>query len=152
MPLWTPEVIPVPDGGTGLDALLETVPAQPAVFAVWPREGSPYLARTTLLRRRLHRLLRERAHPSRLLNLRSVAARIEYRLTASWLETNLVFHEAARLHFPETYLKLTKLRMPPYVKIVLSNPFPRSHVTNRLSGAHALYYGPFRSRNSAEQF
>jgi excinuclease ABC subunit C len=152
MTLWTPEVIEVPDGGAGIDALLDATPARPAVFAVWPREGSPYLARTALLRRRLHRLLRERAHPSRLLNLRSVAARIEYRLTASWLETNLVFHEAARLHFPETYLKLMKLRMPPYVKIILSNPFPRSHVTNRLSGSPALYYGPFRSRNSAEQF
>lgn len=152
MSLWTPEVIHVPDGGSGIDPLLEAVPARPAVFAIWPREGSPYLARTALLRRRLLRLLRERAAPSRLLNLRSVAARIEFRLTASWLETNLVFHEAARRYFPDSYLKLMKLRMPPYVKIVLSNPFPRSHVTTRLGGSHALYYGPFRTRTSTEEF
>jgi hypothetical protein len=45
-----------------------------------------------------------------------------------------------------------KLRMPPYLKIILSNPFPRSQVTTRISGAPALYYGPFRSRTAAEQF
>lgn len=136
----------------GLDAALEALPNAPAVFALWPGEGPPYLSKTTLLRRRLLRLLRERERPSRLLNLRHTARRIEYELTGSAFESSLVLYGEARSHFPETYLKLLKLRMPPYVKIVLSNPFPRSQVVTHLSRQPAAYYGPFRSRASAERF
>ncbi|MEK7404271.1 MAG: hypothetical protein AAB225_04115 [Acidobacteriota bacterium] len=144
-----PAVIEV---GDDLDAKLEATPDRPAVFLIWPREGAPYLARTNVLRRRLRRLLGERAQPSRLLNLRSVASRVEYWLTGSRLEASLLQYELARRHFPETCLRLLKLRMPPYVKLILSNPFPRSQVTTRLSGSKCLLYGPFRSRAAADQF
>jgi excinuclease UvrABC nuclease subunit len=97
------------------------------------------------------RLLGERDKPSRLLNLRSVAIRVEYWLTGSRLESSLVFYELAREHFPENYLKIVKLRMPAYVKLTLANPFPRTLVTTRLGGT-GLYYGPFRTRSAAEDF
>jgi excinuclease UvrABC nuclease subunit len=42
--------------------------------------------------------------------------------------------------------------MPPYVKVVLDNPFPRSQVTTHIGRAPAFYYGPFRSRATAEEF
>lgn len=137
---------------SGLDAALETVPNAPAVFLLWPKEGAPYLAKTALLRRRLLRLLKEREKPSRLLNLRHTAARIEYRLTASSLESNIVHYEAAKLHFPETYLEVIRLRMPPYVKLILNNPFPRTQITTHLARTAGLYFGPFRARASAERF
>ena len=54
--------------------------------------------------------------------------------------------------FPENYLELLKLRMPPYVKIVLANEFPRSQLTTHLTRCAGLYFGPFRSRASAERF
>jgi excinuclease UvrABC nuclease subunit len=100
----------------------------------------------------LLRLLREREKPSRLLNLRHTVARIEYRLTGSAFESAIVHYEQARRLFPETYLEILKLRMPSYVKIVLSNQFPRSHITTQLMRAPSLYFGPFRSRASAERF
>jgi len=42
--------------------------------------------------------------------------------------------------------------MPPYLKIVLSNEFPRSHISTHLTRTGGLYFGPFRSRASAEKF
>jgi excinuclease ABC subunit C len=78
--------------------------------------------------------------------------KIEFRLTGSAFESSIVFYEQARRHFPQTYLQLMKLRMPPYVRVVLNNPFPRSHITNHLTRAGGLYFGPFRSRASAERF
>jgi excinuclease UvrABC nuclease subunit len=134
-----------------LDASIESLPNSPAVFLLWPREGAPYLSRTGLLRRRLLRLLKEREKPSKLLNLRSTVRRIEYRFTGSALESSLVLYELARRHFPESYLEILKLRMPPYVRIVLENPFPRSRVTTHLTRG-GFYFGPFRSRASAERF
>jgi len=135
-----------------LDAAIEALPNQPAVFALWPREGQPYLSRTVLLRRRLLRLLKERERPSRLLNLRHTVARIEYRLTGSAFEAGVVLYEQARHLFRETYLETLRLRMPPYVKIVVNNEFPRSHITTQLTRTAGLYFGPFRSRASAERF
>ncbi|HJT86287.1 MAG TPA: hypothetical protein VJ732_00490 [Bryobacteraceae bacterium] len=135
-----------------LDAEIEALPNVPAVFLLWPREGAPYLSKTTLLRRRLLRLLKYREKPSRLLNLRDTVARVEYRLTGSGLESSIVHYETARRCFPKTYLEETRLRLPPYLKLVLSNEFPRSHVATRLARAGGLYFGPFRSRASAERF
>jgi excinuclease UvrABC nuclease subunit len=127
-------------------------PNVPAVFLVHAREGRPYLAKTALLRRRLARLFRERDRPSRLLNLSGVAERIEYWLCGSRLESSLLFYSLARRHFPDDYLKIAKLRFPAYMKLILSNPFPRTQVTQRLGGGRGLYLGPFRTRASAEQF
>jgi excinuclease ABC subunit C len=134
------------------DRAIAEAPNCPAVFLIWPREGEPYLAKTALLRRRLLRLLKEREKPSRLLNLRESVTRVECWITASALESSLCLYELARLHFPKTYLELLRLRFPPYVKIVLDNPFPRSRVTTRIGRSPAFYYGPFRSRATAEEF
>jgi len=157
-----------------LDRALDTLPQSPAVFVLWPKEGEPYLSKTALLRRRLMRLFKEREKPSRLLNLRGTIHRIEYRLTASQLESIVVHYELARRHFPDRYLEILKLRMPPYVRLVLNNEFPRSHITTHLTrsggaisvpgalrtpwagqeaySTPSLYFGPFRSRASAERF
>ena len=144
--LWNPRTISAEEGPESLDASLAALPAGPAVFLIVAVEGRPYLGKTTMLPRRLGRLLGPRPAPSRMLNLRSVATRVEYRPTASGLETSLVLYAAARQHYPETYAELIRLRMPPYVKIVLSNAFPRSQMTTRLSDSHGFYYGPFRAR------
>ena len=134
------------------DRALAAAPNSPAVFLIWAAEGEPYLAKTTALRRRLLRLLKEREKPSRLLNLRQTATRVECWITASPLESSLCFYELARIHFPRTYLELMRLRFPPYVKLILDNPFPRSQVTTSLGRTPAFYYGPFRSRATAEEF
>jgi excinuclease UvrABC nuclease subunit len=144
--------IEIADDLAGLDQAVEALPNNPAVFALWPKEGEPYLSKTALLRRRLLRLLKERDKPSRLLNLRHTARRIEYQLTGSAFESSVVLYEQARRLFSRTYLNLIKLRMPPYVKIILDNEFPRSLITTHLTRAAGLYFGPFRSRASAERF
>ena len=134
------------------DRALAETPDSPAVFLIWPDVGEPYLAKTGVLRRRLLRLLKEREKPSRLLNLRQTTTRIECWFTGSALESSLRIYELARTHFPKSYLELLRLRMPPYVKIVLDNPFPRSQVTTHIGRSRAFYYGPFRTRANAEEF
>ena len=132
-------------------AAVAEAPNSAAVFLVHADEGAPYLARTGLLRRRLLRLFGTGGKPSRLLNLLGVARKIEYWTSGSRLESGILFYSLARRHYPETYLKLTKLRMPAWVKLTTANRFPRTTVTTRVSG-RGRYYGPFRSRASAELF
>jgi excinuclease UvrABC nuclease subunit len=144
--------IEVADDLAQLDAAVDALPNQPAVFVLWPKEGQPYVGKTGLLRRRLLRLLKDREKPSRLLNLRHTVGRIAFQLTGSALESSVVLYRETRRYFPETYPDLIKLRLPPYVKVVLNNAFPRTHITAHLTRAAGLYFGPFRSRTSAERF
>jgi excinuclease UvrABC nuclease subunit len=138
--------------GSDLDANLSSLANTAAVFVIHAGGRDPYLARTGMLRKRLLRLLGERAGPSRLLSLRSIAQRVEYWQVASRLESSILFYQLARQYFPDSYLEVTKLRMPAYVKLVLSNPYPRAHVTNRITGGPGYYFGPFRTRAGAEEF
>jgi len=130
---------------------IAVLPNTAAVFLVWAGDRSAYLAKTSMLRRRLSRILRP-SEGSRSLNVRNVFTRIEYWLTGSAFESTLLHYELAKRHFPDTYLKLTRLRMPAYVRLILANDFPRTQVTTRMSGGASLYYGPFRTRATAEQF
>ncbi|MEO8661195.1 MAG: hypothetical protein ABI693_22185 [Bryobacteraceae bacterium] len=139
------------DLADGIDEQLAAVPNCSGIFLIHTEGRDPYLARTALLRRRLLRLLAERTQPSRLLSLRSIARRVDYWPTASRLETAILFYRLARQWFPQSYLEVTKLRMPSYVKLVLSNAFPRTHVTTRLSGGN-FFFGPFRTRSNADDF
>jgi excinuclease ABC subunit C len=134
----------LPPPGPERDELLTGLPEVPAVFVVWLREGRPYVGRTSLLGRRLRRLL----SPGLLGN---VATGVDFWPVASRLASALRLYEVAREHYPDRYLKLIKLRMPSYVRVLLANAFPRTAVTNRL-GRTGLFYGPFRSRAAAEAF
>ena len=133
-----------------LPAEIDSIPDQPAVFLLWAGEGKPYLARTTLLRRRLKRLISERDRVSRVLNLRGVAERIEYWLTGSQIEAALIHLELAQRYFPDDWPRLTRLRPPVVVRLTLDNPFPRTMITTRLG--KGLHFGPFANRAAAEHF
>jgi excinuclease ABC subunit C len=140
-----------------LDASVAEVPNADAVFVVWAGDRSAYMAKTSMLRRRLLRIFKPAdsnpgAAPRRSLNLREVATRVEYWPTASRFESMLVHYALARRYFTVDYLRLLKLRMPAYVKLILTNEFPRTQVSARLSASRALHYGPFQSRAAAELF
>jgi excinuclease UvrABC nuclease subunit len=132
-----------------LDAVIENAPEGPAVFAVFASQGAPYLARTSMLRRRLRRLFSPNA---KLLSLREVAVRIEYAATASRLEAAIAHYAWAKRYFPEDWQRRVRLRNPAWVKLILSNEFPRTQVTSRLTAGGAKFFGPFRSRAAAEAF
>jgi excinuclease ABC subunit C len=135
-----------------LDEAIAALPNSDAVFLVRAGERSAYLAKTSMLRRRLLRILKPADGTRRSLNLREVVTRVEYWPTASRFESMLLHYALAQRDFPEDYLRLIKLRMPAYVKLILANEFPRTQVTTRLTGGQAIYYGPFRTRAGAELF
>src|SRR5580704_769719 len=135
-----------------LDEAIAALPNADAVFLVRAGERSAYLAKSSMLRRRLLRILKPAEGARRSLNLREVVTRVEYWLTASRFESMLLHYALARRDFPEDYLRLIKLRMPAYVKLILTNEFPRTQVTTRLTGGQGIYYGPFRTRAGAELF
>ncbi len=143
--------IVLPTDATELAGLLDSIPNGPAVFLLWPREGTPYLARTNVLRKRLMRLLAVKDGISGSFSLRGTAERLEYYPAGSKLESRFLHLELARKHLGADYRREIRLRLPPYVKLLLSNEFPRTQIVARL-GRGSLYVGPFRNRATAAQF
>jgi excinuclease ABC subunit C len=143
--------------GAAADAFLERLPARPAVFAVFPtaREGlaaAPYLSRTSDLRRRLTRLLSPRRKTSKMLNLRALAARIEYQPVGSAFEGTWLLYRLNRHYYARQYRDRLRLKPPALLKLTLTNRFPRCYSTRRMVNDGALYYGPFPSAAVAERF
>jgi excinuclease UvrABC nuclease subunit len=126
-----------------LESLLESVPDTPGVYLLWPRAGKPHLARTKFLRRRLKRVLS---------TLGDTIERVEYQVTGSRLEAHFVLWELARQHLGAGYREAIRLRLPAWVKLILTNAYPRTTVTCQLGRAPAVYYGPFRNRSTAARF
>lgn len=125
-------------------ARIEALPNKPAVFMLWPQaKGKPFLARTNVLRRRLIRMV---------ITDGIAAPRVEYQLTGSRLEGQMLVWELARRFLGSDYRSEIRLRLPAWVKLILSNTFPRTQITHRIGRAPAVYFGPFRSRASAVHF
>lgn len=102
-----------------------------AVF-VLRGDGEPYVSKTANLRRRLLRLLGPPAEHSKRLNLRNRVREIEFTLTASDFESQVVLYRLLRGTFPKTYAARLKLRPAPLVKLHLENEYPRASITTKL--------------------
>jgi excinuclease ABC subunit C len=145
------------DQGLGGSAFFESIPARPAVFAIFPHESeslktAPYLSRTTDLRRRLARLLGKPGPGSKRLSLREVADRIEYTRVGSGFEAQWLLYLLNKSYYPRLYRQRLRLKPPALLKLNLSNRFPRLFPTRRISNDRSVYYGPFRSRVEAERW
>jgi excinuclease ABC subunit C len=135
--------VAIPEDPVELTRALGELPNRQAVFLLWPRAGKPFLARTNVLRKRLLRMLG---------TLGGKVGRIEYQFTGSRLEGQLLVLELARKYLGPSYRDEIRLRLPPYVKLILSNRFPRTQVTAHIGRAPAVYFGPFRNRATAARF
>lgn len=143
--------LPIAGRGASLDADVDHLPNAPAVFLFELAGGQIYLGRTALLRRRARRLLSATSSLKSSLNLRSLATSLLYWPAVSKLESALVYYTLARRYHPDSYLEHIKLRMPSYIRLLSGNRFPRTQIASRLSSS-GLFFGPFRSRASAETF
>ncbi len=138
------------------EEILRAIPARSGVFALCGAraEDQPYLTRTADLRRRMRRLLDPPESQSKRLNLRDKVARIEYTVTGSEFESQLVLYQAASslLGYAEARRRL-KLHTPYFLRLTMTNAYPRVYATNRLSkrGLGEMY-GPFPSRLAAERY
>lgn len=131
---------------------LSSVPDAPAVFVIHLREGEPYVSRTRLLRRRLRRLLTTARIAGRALRLGELASAVQYELTPSNLAALLRHHELLNLLAPEDAARRLRLRPPVFLKVLLSNPWPRTAVSTRLSRGSSYCFGPFANKTAAARF
>ncbi|HEU4983045.1 MAG TPA: UvrB/UvrC motif-containing protein [Acidobacteriaceae bacterium] len=131
------------------------LPARAGVFALFGADpqAEPYLSRTPNLRNRLRRLLDARPDQSKRLRLAQSITRIEYSLTGSEFEAQLLLYAASLQAFGERARKRLHLRPPVLLRMSMENAYPRVYVTNKVTKkAAANLFGPWPSRAAAETF
>src|SRR3569833_2553456 len=124
----------LPTDRSAAGPFLESIPNVPAVFLLWPKAGEPHLGRTNVLRRRL----------SRLAGLFGTAERLEYQTAGSKLESRFLHLELARRYLGADYRREFRLRLPFYVRLVLSGGGPRARGGGRGGRGGAGRGGPGR--------
>ena len=150
-------------GATHDEDFFAALPSHPAVVLIQlhgkhGENAEPLLIRTQDLRKRMQRLLGPPDPTTKRLNLRDLTQNIRYRLTGSKFEQSLTYYQNAKLHLPNRYIKVMRLRPPAVLKVTLKNAYPRCIVTRRITvdstGAPSAgtYYGPFPSRKFALAF
>lgn len=84
--------------------------------------------------------------------VRANLACIECWTTGSKLESSLLMYDLAKSRFPDDYVKRLRLRTPWFVGLTGGDRFPRVVLANRLSRNDGAFFGPFPSRDLAQQY
>ena len=138
-----------------LDSLRErlaAVPERPGVYLLRDAKGQViYVGKAAGLRARLRTYFQD-AHDS--VKLEQLAPRIadfEYILTESAHEALLLENLLIKEHQPRFNVRLRDDKTYPYLKVDLSEPFPRVFITRRVENDGARYFGPYSSTSSVRR-
>lgn len=135
---------------------IAALPPVSGIYALHAGENPPHISSSANLPRRLLRLLVSSytaAPPSSLVaQLRQKVDQIECWPTTSKLESALITYHLTKRYFPADYLLRLRLRMPWFTGISETDPFARLIITNRILRKSGPLFGPFASRDLAQQY
>ena len=132
-------------------ARVAALPTAPGIYRFRDADGRLlYVGKAKNLRQRVGSYLSNAAaHRGKVLDLIRHIDDVEVEVAGSELEASLREADEIRRTKPP-YNRLSKhLPQIAFLKLMLSDPYPRLAVVHRLSGRAGRYFGPFRSRLSA---
>jgi excinuclease UvrABC nuclease subunit len=137
------------------EAFLKQVPAKWVVYELADEAGRPIqLLCVKNLRYSLrHRLgSDEIIGPTRRVNYREIVRRIRWRRVDSAFEADVIYLEAARALFPQTYQGMVGFRPAWFLHVNPDANFPRYVKTTDLSPRDGVLIGPLEDKHSAGKF
>lgn len=137
------------------EAFLKQVPAKWVVYELADEAGQPIqLLCVKNLRYSLkHRLSSDdMIGPTRRVNYREIVRQIRWRRVDSALEADLVYLEASRTLFPQTYQGMVGFRPSWFLHVNPDAEFPRYVKTTDLSPRAGVLIGPLEDKHAAGRF
>ena len=132
---------------------LAAVPLQPGVYL--HRDSAEkvlYVGKSASLRNRLRSYFGSKKNlDAKTLELVSRIDDFEYIVTESEQEALLLENSLIKEHKPKYNIRLKDDKTYPYIKVDLSEDFPRVYVTRRTANDGARYFGPFASAGSVRK-
>lgn len=132
---------------------LAAVPTRPGIYIMrGGKEQVLYVGKSSSLRNRLRSYF---SSPKSLVGkTRDLVAAIrdfEYIVTESEQEALLLENSLIKKHQPRFNVRLKDDKTYPYIKVDLSEDFPRIYITRRAANDGARYFGPFASAGSVRK-
>ena len=132
---------------------LRGLPPTPGVYLFKDAEGNIiYVGKASSLRHRVSSYFGsgQKLTP-KIRRMVSKVADLEYFVTASEQEALILELNLIKRHHPRYNVRLKDDKSFPYLKINLSEDWPRVHITRRLEANGGRYFGPFASAKSIRQ-
>jgi excinuclease ABC subunit C len=132
---------------------LSAVPLEPGVYIMrGGKEQVLYVGKSSSLRNRLRSYFSSPAsHAGKTADLVRAIRDFEYIVTESEQEALLLENSLIKKHQPRFNVRLKDDKTYPYIKVDLSDEFPRVYVTRRTANDGARYFGPFASAGSVRK-
>ena len=129
------------------------MPQQPGVYLHRDAEGKVlYIGKSASLRNRLRSYFGSKKNlDAKTFELVSRINDFEYIVTESEQEALLLENSLIKEHRPKYNVRLKDDKTYPYIKVDLSEDFPRVYVTRRTANDGARYFGPFASAGSVRK-
>jgi excinuclease ABC subunit C len=139
--------------GQSLNDRLKTVPRRPGVYLFRDSEGNVlYVGKAASLRTRMRSYFGSpTSMEPKVRNLREVIADFEYILTHTEQEALHLEATLVKRHQPYFNVRLKDDKHYPYLKVDLTDPFPRVYITRRVEDDGARYFGPYASAGSVRK-
>lgn len=152
---WYEHQVHIPQG-SDLESVLRQLPARWGVYLMSDQHHRPVqLLAVRNLRASVKRRLScsvDQTGPGRRIDYRSVVHHIQYRRVDSSLECDLVYLQAARQAFADSYRQLLRLRSVWFVHIDPQSPFPRWVYREDPFVESGLIFGPIPEKTSAQRW
>ncbi|HKP96127.1 MAG TPA: excinuclease ABC subunit UvrC [Fibrobacteria bacterium] len=131
-----------------LQAKLELLPTRPGVYLMKNAKGEiVYIGKAVNLRNRVRSYFNNKAQSNHLAStlLRAVAKDLEWIITDNEVEALILEANLANKHAPRYNVQLKDDKHFPYIKVTLSEAYPRLVVTRQSGSGKSkdLYFGPY---------
>jgi excinuclease ABC subunit C len=127
-----------------LRSKLEQMPSRPGVYLLKGADGKIlYIGKAKVLKNRLRSYLIEDQNHPRLRALVRQVAEVETVVTDTEVEALILEANLIRLHRPRYNVNLKDDKRYPFIKVTLTEPFPRLLVVRRRKEDGSKYFGPY---------
>lgn len=126
---------------------LKKLPAKPGVYLMHDsRDQIIYVGKAIVLKNRVRSYFRENAgHSPKIAKMVSLIARFEYIVTDSELEALVLENNLIKEHRPKYNTMLKDDKTYPYIKVTVSEAYPRVLFSRQMKKDKSRYFGPFTS-------
>jgi excinuclease ABC subunit C len=139
-----------------LEATLKNLPDQPGVYLLKDARGEVlYVGKAQSLRSRVRSYWQKQQGPLDGHRIRSVVedrvTDVEYTMTDSVSEALLLENTLIKRFKPRFNVRLKDDKSYPYIKITMTDDFPRVERTRKLVNDGSRYFGPYASASSVDE-
>ncbi len=126
---------------------LKKLPASPGVYIMHnAQDDIIYVGKAVILKNRVRQYFQSSRNLSpKIVQMVSQIARFEYIVTDSELEALVLECNLIKEHRPKYNTMLKDDKTYPYIKVTVSEPYPRIMMTRSMKKDKAKYYGPYTS-------